>query len=669
MTATKVSPTTDPTNADTLTVEVTFSEPLSQANRFGFKLIGSTIDVQATSSTIDGSDPTKVTVVFSDPALANANETVALQLFQKGHIKDLARNNLDTTNNPSMSFLTFTLDNQGPTFVSATKITPTDAVTNADTFTIEVMFSEDLSQANKFGFKLVGNSIDVQATSTTIKADKSKVTVVFSDPALANADETVALQLFQRGHIKDLARNDLDISNNPDPSVLTYVIDNTPPGLTITAPAEATNTFTVTFDFQEDVTGFIEGDITVTGGVLVGGSLSGGPRIFTAQVTPTKTGNVVSVVTIAVAAGAAADAAGNDNTAAEATVNFTDVAAKTERVIQNFLSERAQNIVNGEPELGDLLDGDGSNGGDGAIGSLTGEATGVSAFRFDFSSSLKRVAAAARKNDDGVSTLDISAGPERFNVWIRGSVVRFEQDDSGYALTGLAYVGADYRVMSNVLIGLLVQGDWTSSEDNANNASAHGFGWMVGPYAVVRPLDYLTIEGRVAAGMSHNSVSPFDTYSDDVDGVRFLGKLRATGSFAMGRVTVRPSVGLIYFHEETESYTDSLGFEIDEVSTSLGRVDFGPTISYALPTEEHGFSSSVFVSATGVYDFDVAETVDIATGAETGSTDGLRARLGGGLELTSTGGYSLKAEGFYDGVGADDFEGYGGSLKLKIPFN
>lgn len=69
--------------------------------------------------------------------------------------------------------------------------------------------------------------------------------------------------------------------------------------------------FSVTITFSEDVTGFVIGDITVTNGaasnfVAVSGS------VYTADITPTTAG----AVTVDVAAGVCADAAGNNNTAA-----------------------------------------------------------------------------------------------------------------------------------------------------------------------------------------------------------------------------------------------------------------------------------------------------------------------------------------------------------------
>ncbi|MDO7875287.1 Ig-like domain-containing protein [Hymenobacter sp. ASUV-10] len=97
-------------------------------------------------------------------------------------------------------------------------------------------------------------------------------------------------------------------------------VDDTRPTVSISSSAGANNgststtplPFTVTF--SESVTGFGQGDVTVTGGSIVPGSLTVlSPSTYTIQVTPTSSG---SPVTVNVAANVAQDAAGNGNTAA-----------------------------------------------------------------------------------------------------------------------------------------------------------------------------------------------------------------------------------------------------------------------------------------------------------------------------------------------------------------
>jgi hypothetical protein len=92
--------------------------------------------------------------------------------------------------------------------------------------------------------------------------------------------------------------------------------DTTPPTLTITdnVAGSATGPVTYTFQFSENVTGFAQGDIDVTGAAAtVSGFTAVDGDTYTAIVTPPAGSGAF---TVSVAGGAAQDAAGNGNTAA-----------------------------------------------------------------------------------------------------------------------------------------------------------------------------------------------------------------------------------------------------------------------------------------------------------------------------------------------------------------
>lgn len=92
--------------------------------------------------------------------------------------------------------------------------------------------------------------------------------------------------------------------------------DTTAPALTITPNAVVSGAQPISFAFvfSEGVTGFTAADIAVTGGTK--GALSGSGTTYTLPVSPTADGRVA----VSVAAGAAADAAGNPSTAASVSV-------------------------------------------------------------------------------------------------------------------------------------------------------------------------------------------------------------------------------------------------------------------------------------------------------------------------------------------------------------
>jgi len=107
-----------------------------------------------------------------------------------------------------------------------------------------------------------------------------------------------------------------DLAGNTAPAAgpgTTFIVDNTPPGVTIsTGAGNPTNAaFTATFTFTEDVTGFADGDISVGNG-SAGTITTVDARTYTALISPSGQG----LVTVNVAAGVATDLAGNNNTAA-----------------------------------------------------------------------------------------------------------------------------------------------------------------------------------------------------------------------------------------------------------------------------------------------------------------------------------------------------------------
>jgi len=169
----------------------------------------------------------------------------------------------------------------------------------------------------------------------------------------------------------------------------TMAPDTVAPVLSITDSESATvvNDVTFTFTFSEPVTGFSTDDVTVTNGTK-GVFTVVSSTVFTLEVTPPE--DSVGDITVAVAEGAAQDAAGNGSLAASATQAYnTDVVQLTSQTAESEIS------VVGKArwlEWGDY-DGDGdldllvgvsesgpvslfSNDGDGSFTNVTADALG-----------------------------------------------------------------------------------------------------------------------------------------------------------------------------------------------------------------------------------------------------------------------------------------------------
>ena len=122
---------------------------------------------------------------------------------------------------------------------------------------------------------------------------------------------------------------------------------------------------------------------------------------------------------------------------------------------------------------------------------------------------------------------------------------------------------------------------------------------------------------------------------------------------------------MIFFVEDQKSYTDSLSIFIPSQTISLGRATFGPKISTSFQ-RANGAVISPHLGIKGIWDFDKAEIVNLTSGLAVGSDD-LRARAEGGLSVQMPNGWSLKGEGFYDGIGSEYLEAYGGTIRLTVP--
>ncbi|MFD2567877.1 MBG domain-containing protein [Pseudotenacibaculum haliotis] len=189
----------------------------------------------------------------------------------------------------------FTIDTQKPTVTITSSADPTSGA-----FTATFTFSEDVT-GFVVGDITVGNGAASNFNSTSASVYTATITPI--------ADGAVTIDVAADKAI-DVAGN-----NNTAATQLSVENDETKPTVTITS----TNTsgvalaeFPVTFTFSESVTGFVEGDITLSNGTVKAGTFSGTGTTYTATISGTNHGTV----TIDVASDVANDAAGNGNTAA-----------------------------------------------------------------------------------------------------------------------------------------------------------------------------------------------------------------------------------------------------------------------------------------------------------------------------------------------------------------
>ncbi len=680
---------------DSFTVVVTFSEAMDTTSPPSLAFYdatggtGNSVDLSSWAQTgSNGWSSSDTVYTFNFTAPSSLATSVAIRSTTVSGIDDAAGNALsDHTENDTFDVN----ENTAPTLTSVTiesdNGTDTSQATIGDVITLK--FTADEALGSTPTVEIAGQTVTVTNTS----GNDYQASITVTDTT------STGLVTFTISNLVDTNSNAAaDVTTTTDNSSVT--IDTVAPTLTISAPAEARGSFTATFTFSEVVTGFELADITVGNGTA--SDFAGTDDVYTATITPTEHGDV----TLDVAAAVAIDGAGNDNAAADqVSVNYIDenyVRQRTQRIISNFMTRRGDAIVSNQPDLTERLNQAGP-GGSGAGASFTGEGSYANN-RMAFATSLRQMLAANKVNKDqriaglqagsraglgagledgpkdalkigqqgggmqslGFRNLSANDGaPAGFDLWIRGRWARYENDTNQGDL-GLLFIGADYKFNSNFVLGVVAQFDWTDEVDDTDDFKINGRGWMVGPYLVAQLHQNLIFDANFSWGQSDNEVSPFNTYTDSFDGTRWLASAKFTGSFTFGNLHVAPHIGVLYFQERQEAYVDSLSIDIPEQTVKLGRLSFGPKVSTTFQRKD-GTSISPYLGIKGLWDFERSAIVDLTTGLASESTDDLRARVDAGITIRLPDGLTLNGEGFYDGLGTQDYKSYGGSIRINIP--
>lgn len=540
-------------------------------------------------------------------------------------------------------------------------------------------------------FKAIGNSIitPAYASSITLQPGEStsfEVTYTPENPGEYSVDVDV-----------ESSEGTFDIA------VSGSAVDTEAPSVSINgAPSAHDNSsaFNVTFEFSEDVIGFVLADITVGNGVASNFIAVDG-NTYTANITPSSAANT----TIDVASSVAVDGSGNPNTAASQVLVSGGVAVKeTLTAIADFMVNRANNILSNQPDMIGFINGVNNQGG-GPLGHLQLNSDLDSETTMSFFTSRSKILAAREggfgkgsrptlkdetplfasadrfsNDDETISNLvvkrneDHEPEPEGFNVNDRtGSWDIWTQiNGSKSTQTNLksefwsANFGTHYFVSNDVLIGMLTQFDWAEEINSATGSTVTGNGFMVGPYVAGKVKDQnLYYEARALWGKSSNDVTPIGTYTDNFETERWLASLKVQGSYDLNdEVTIKPEVSLSYFKEKQDAYTDSNSNLIPEQTISLGEFKFGPTVTRQFDVG-NGYTMRTSAGLSGIANFSVKSAY--ASSSNTFANEKLRARLDAEVEVENEYGIRFTAAGYYDGIGASDFQSYGGTLGLIIP--
>lgn len=456
----------------------------------------------------------------------------------------------------------------------------------------------------------------------------------FTAPTVTAGDPSVTL-------IFDLVVTDDDGADSTADSV-TVTVNGGPTVVISGVPTEINGPagFDATITFSKDVTGFLIGDITVTGGSVT--ALTGGPSIYTATIAASGTGDF----SIEVPADVVIDGSGNGNASSNLSSATNVITETTQDGVSDFVQGQANAIFSTTPNVGGFL-----NGGGVASRNFNLNATnGV--FRLNFNGSL--LTTGSSKNFAG-----------KTDVWASLLATRSETSTStGEFIVG--YLGAHRFVNQNLLVGGMVQFDYGSETNSATTASGTGRGFMVGPYVAGKiGTSGLAFEAQARWGRSFNSISPIGTYTDAYETERWMARVRLEGSKVSGATTITPNVNIAYFSETQAAYTDSLSNLIAAQTVTLGEAVIGSEFKRSFTLAGGNYAQAYF-GLSAVTNFSVSSTA--GSQAFPLGNGSLRGRLNIGASTSTVNGWSLSANGFYDGIGVTGYRSYGGTLKAQKSF-
>ena len=222
---TRLDPDMSLTNADSLTWRVNFSEVVANVDSADFVLRGSS----ATLSVMEASGETGVwDITATGGDLGVLNGEAELSFAPDEDITDIAGNALSDTI-PDINDNRYQLDNTAPNVVSITRLDPGISLTNADSLTWRVSFSEAVANVDSADFVLGGSSATLSVMEAVGETGIWYITA--SDGNLVDLNGEVVLNLANDLVIKDIAGNDLsDVI--PDTNNNRYELDNTAPMVT-----------------------------------------------------------------------------------------------------------------------------------------------------------------------------------------------------------------------------------------------------------------------------------------------------------------------------------------------------------------------------------------------------------------------------------------------------
>lgn len=312
---TRFSPSTSPTNANSVTFQALFSEAITNAGTTDFSLVTtSTAAISSVSPNITG---TILYITVSGGNLATYNGSVGLNLVAVPTINDSAGNPLPA-GEPGTDEV-FVIDNLGPQVTvnqASTQLDPT----NAGPVHFTAVFNEPINTSTFITTDVsLGGTLGGTSVSSIAQIAPNDGTTFDISVNVPSGNGTVTAYI-PATRVADLAGNNNGVSTSTDNSV---TLDRVSPTVTLvqaSTQVDPTGTspihFTATFSENIDVASFLPGDLTL------GGTATGTLSATITATTPNRIFDIAvsgmtgdGTVTASLSAGMVTDLAGNLNSA------------------------------------------------------------------------------------------------------------------------------------------------------------------------------------------------------------------------------------------------------------------------------------------------------------------------------------------------------------------
>jgi hypothetical protein len=144
---------------------------------------------------------------------------------------------------------------------------------------------------------------------------------------------------------------------------------------------------------------------------------------------------------------------------------------------------------------------------------------------------------------------------------------------------------------------------------------------------------------------------------------RYLVQGRVAGKFSYGNGTIWPNLPASHSEDEQAAFTDGFGNYIPGQVISLSEISLGTDFSAPLPSNDGKLE---LIGGLSVIWSDVSGTGVASTIIPTFEETGVRIKLG--FNYLATENSRLSMSGFYDGLGTNDYDGYGVGLRFSTRF-